>query len=187
MNILLCFLQFFRISQTDAEQIDTISQHARSLPQILNDLIEEQATDEPARYRQKLDTLLSRYKQLCMSSDETSQHCTIIIKAKIIHENSLQLNTSLANISNATTHFRDVAEVRHALQEQIRVCDHLQKFSQQVNELVTRGNELIRQPSVPKYVQQDLQNLQKVYNEKMQSANDLLGKFKVKKRKSEFL
>jgi hypothetical protein len=33
---------------------------------------------------------------------------------------------------------------------------------------------------VPKYVQQDIQNIQKVYNEKIQSANDLLGKLKVK-------
>jgi hypothetical protein len=33
---------------------------------------------------------------------------------------------------------------------------------------------------VPKYVQQDIQNIQKVYNEKIQSANDLLVKLKVK-------
>jgi hypothetical protein len=33
---------------------------------------------------------------------------------------------------------------------------------------------------VPKYVQQDMQNIQKVYNEKIQSANDLLVKLKVK-------
>jgi hypothetical protein len=32
---------------------------------------------------------------------------------------------------------------------------------------------------VPKYVQQDVQNLQKLYNEKMQSAHDLLEKLKV--------
>ncbi len=69
--------------------------------------------------------------------------------------------------------------MRNALQEQIQVCDNLQKFSQQVNELVTRGNEIIKQPMVPKYVQQDIQNIQKVYNEKIQSANDLLGKLKV--------
>jgi hypothetical protein len=158
-----------------------MAHHAKSLPSLLNDLIEDQATNEPARYRQRLDTLLSRFKQLCISSEETSHYCTIIIKAKMIHENTLQLNTSLGNISNTSIQFRDVADVRNALQEQIHICENLQKFSQQVNELVARGNELIRQPSVPKYVQQDIQNIQKVYNEKTQSANDLLGKLKVKK------
>jgi hypothetical protein len=110
----------------------------------------------------------------------------MIIKSKIIHENILQLNTSLTNISNISIHFRDVPDVRNALQEQIRVCDNLQNFSEQVNELVTRGNELIRQPMVPKYVQQDIQNIQKIYNEKIQSANDLLGKLKVDKKNGFF-
>jgi hypothetical protein len=111
----------------------------------------------------------------------------MIIKSKIIHENILQLNTSLTNITNISIHFRDVPDVRNGLQEQIRVCDNLQNFSQQVNELVTRGNELIKQPMVPKYVQQDIQNIQKIYNEKIQSANDLLGKLKVDKEKMNFL
>lgn len=31
----------------------------------------------------------------------------------------------------------------------------------------------------PKYVQQDVQNVQKIYNEKVQLANDLLAKLKV--------
>jgi hypothetical protein len=172
----------FLISQNDAEQINTIAHHAKSLPLLLNDLIEEQATNEPARYRQQLDTLLSRFKQLCVATEETSQYCTIIIKAKAIHENTSQLNTLLGNISNTSVQFRDVSDVRNALQEQIHVCESLQKLSQQVNELITRGNELIRQPSVPKYVQQDIQNIQKLYNEKVQSANDLLGKLKVNNR-----
>jgi hypothetical protein len=99
----------------------------------------------------------------------------------VIHETASQLNTSLSSISNTSIQFRDVADVRNGLQEQAHVCDSLQKFSQQVKDLVERGNELIRQPSVPKYVQQDVQNIQKSYNEKIQSANDLLAKLKVKK------
>jgi predicted RNA-binding Zn ribbon-like protein len=100
----------------------------------------------------------------------------------MIHENSLQLNASLINISNAPIHFRDLTDVRTALQGQIKVCDVLENLSQQINELVARGNELIRQPGVPKYVQQDVQNIQKLYNEKVQSANDFLGKLKVKEK-----
>jgi hypothetical protein len=147
----------------------------------LNDLIEDQATNEPARYRQRLDTLLSHYKQLCVAIDETSKRCSIIIPSKLIHENSVQLNQSLTNISNTSTHFRDVSDVRSALQNQIQVHNELQSFSQQVNELITRGNELMKESMVPKYVQQDILNIQKVYNEKIQSAQDLLGKLKVKK------
>lgn len=100
----------------------------------------------------------------------------------MIHENSLQLHTSLSNISNAPINFRDLSDVRITLQGQIKVCDVLENFSQQVNELVTRGNELLRQTMVPKYVQQDVQNIQRLYNEKIQSANDFLGKLKVRKR-----
>lgn len=144
-------------------------------------MIEEQATNEPARYRQKLDTLLSRYKQLCSLSEETSQRCTIILKSKVLHENSLQLNTALSNVSNTSIPFRDLSNVRNALQEQIQICESLQKFSQQINEFITRGNEIIRQPMAPKYVQQDIQNIQKLYNDRVQSANDLLTKLKVKK------
>ncbi|CAF4079785.1 unnamed protein product, partial [Rotaria sp. Silwood2] len=162
--------------KNDFQQIDTISDYTKSLPLILNDLIEEQATDEPTRYRQRLDLLLSRYKQLCISIEETSQYCSVIIPAKMIHENSLQLNGSLINISNVSINFRDVSDVRITLQEQTQIYNNLKNFSQQVNELVTRGNELMKLPMVPKYVQQDVQNIQKIYSDKIQSAQDLLEK-----------
>lgn len=167
------------VSQNDAEQIDAIAQHAKSLPAILNDLIEEQATSEPARYRQQLETLLSRHKQLCIASEETSQYCAIIIQAKLIHEKTAQLNASLARLANTAIPFREIADVRAALQEQIQVTENLQKLSPEIKDFLARGNELMRQPLVPKYVQQDVQSVQKVYNEKVQSANDLSGKLKV--------
>jgi hypothetical protein len=165
--------------QSDVQQIDSISLNVKTLSSLLDDLIEDRATDDPARYRQRLETLLSRYRQLLISIDEASQHCAVLIPAKMIHENSLQLNTSLLNISNAPINFRDLSDVRTSLQGQIKVCDILEHFSQQVTELVTRGNELIRQPSVPKYVQQDIQNIQKLYNDKVQTAQDFLAKLKV--------
>ena len=168
--------------QSDVQQIDTISHNVKTLSSLLDELIEDRATDDPSRYRQRLEILLSRYKQLLVSIDETSQSCSVIIPAKMIHENSLQLNTSLLNISNAPINFRDLADVRTALQGQIKVCDVLESFSHQVQELVTRGNELIRQPLVPKYVQQDIQNIQRLYNEKVQTAQDFLAKLKVIKK-----
>lgn len=152
------------------------------MPSILNDLIEEQATNEPARYRQQLDNLLARYRQLCLASEETSQRCAMIIKAKIIHEKSLQLNTALNNLPNTSIPLREVNDVRTALQEQQQINERLQKFTPEINDLITRGNELIRQPGVPKYVQQDVQNIQKIYNEKVQSGNDLFNKLKVNNR-----
>ncbi|CAF4704027.1 unnamed protein product, partial [Rotaria sp. Silwood2] len=163
---------------SDVQQIDTISYDVKTLSTLLDELIEERATDDPSRYRQRLDVLLGRYRQLLNSIDEASQRCTVVIPAKMIHENSLQLNTSLENISNAPMNFRDLSDVRTAVQGQIRVCDVLENFSHQINELVTRGNELIRQPMVPKYVQHDIQNIQKLYNEKIRSAQDHLEKFK---------
>ncbi|CAM4782634.1 unnamed protein product, partial [Rotaria magnacalcarata] len=164
--------------KNDFQQIDTISAYTKALPLILNELIEEQATDEPARYRQRLDALLSRYKQLCVSIEETSQYCSVIIPAKLIHENSLQLNTFLTNISNVPMNFRDVSDVRSILQDQTQVYHNLQNYSQQINELVTRGQEIMKLPLVPKYVQHDVQNTQKVYNDKIQSAEELLEKLK---------
>lgn len=98
----------------------------------------------------------------------------------MIHENSLQLTNSLNSVSNAPIRFRDLPDVRTALQGQIKVCDVLEHLSGQVTELITRGNELIRQPSVPKYVQQDVQNIQKLYNEKVEIGQDYLSKLKVK-------
>ncbi|CAF4614610.1 unnamed protein product, partial [Rotaria sp. Silwood2] len=168
----------FYLFQSDVQQIDTISYDVKTLSTLLDELIEERATDDPSRYRQRLDVLLGRYRQLLNSIDEASQRCTVVIPAKMIHENSLQLNTSLENISNAPMNFRDLSDVRTAVQGQIRVCDVLENFSHQINELVTRGNELIRQPMVPKYVQHDIQNIQKLYNEKIRSAQDHLEKFK---------
>lgn len=97
----------------------------------------------------------------------------------MIHENSIQLNISISNITNAPINFRDLSDVRTAVQGQIRVCDVLQTFSVEVRELVTRGNELVRQPMAPKYVQQDVQNIERLYNEKVQSAQDYLGRFQV--------
>lgn len=98
----------------------------------------------------------------------------------MIHETSVQLNTSLSNISNVPINFRDVADVRTSLNDQTQVHNNLQSFSQQVNDIITRGTEVMRLPMVPKYVQQDVQNIQKVYNDKIQSAKDLLDKFQVK-------
>ncbi|CAF3934598.1 unnamed protein product, partial [Rotaria sordida] len=163
---------------SDVQQVDTISYHVKNLSTLLDELIEERATDDPTRHRQRLDGLLGRYRQLLNSIDEASQRCTVVIPSKMIHENSIQLNISLTNISNAPMNFRDLSDVRTAVQGQIRVCDVLENFSHQVNELVTRGNELIKQSMVPKYVQQDIQNIQKLYNEKVQSAQDSLGRFK---------
>jgi len=156
-----------------------MTQHAKTLPLILNDLIEEQATNEPARYRQKLDTLLSRYKQICIRSEETSQYCTINLKSKIFHDNQSQMLTNLSQLANVSNQFRDLNDLKNALKEQILIVDNLQRYSSQVSELINRGNELTRQPMVPKYVQQDVQTLQKVFSEKTQSANDLLSKLKV--------
>lgn len=130
-----------------------------------------------------MDNLLSRYRQLCLASEETSQRCAMIIKAKIIHEKSSQLNTVLANLSNTSIALREVADVRTALQEQQQINERLEKFTPEINDLITRGNELVRQAGVPKYVQQDVQNIQKIYNEKIQSGNDLFNKLKVSVRR----
>ncbi|CAF4426378.1 unnamed protein product, partial [Rotaria magnacalcarata] len=80
-----------------------------------------------------------------------------------------QLNTFLTNISNVPMNFRDVSDVRSILQDQTQVYHNLQNYSQQINELVTRGQEIMKLPLVPKYVQHDVQNTQKVYNDKIQS------------------
>lgn len=103
----------------------------------------------------------------------------------MIHENTLQLTNSLNSVSNAPIRFRDLADVRTALQGQMKVCDVLENLSGQVMELIARGNELIRQPSVPKYVQQDVQNIQKLYNEKVEIGQDYLSKLKVNISKDE--
>jgi AcrR family transcriptional regulator len=165
--------------QAAMEQIDTIAREVKALSTLINDLIEEQAADDPSHYRQRFDALLARYNQILASIDETSQRCTVIVPAKMIHENSEQLNATLAAISNAPLNFRDLADVRTAVQGQKRVCDVLDNFSHQVNELVTRADELLKQEIAPKYVQQDAQNIQKLYNEKLRSAHDLLEKLQV--------
>ncbi|CAF4376234.1 unnamed protein product, partial [Adineta steineri] len=74
--------------------------------------------------------------------------------------------------------FRDLPDVRTAVQGQIKVCEILESFSQQITDLITQANELSKQPMAPKYVQQDVQNLQKLYHEKVQSAHDFLEKLK---------
>ncbi|CAF3725966.1 unnamed protein product [Adineta steineri] len=164
--------------KTAIEHIDTVSHDVRVLSSLINELIEEQATDDPSHYRQRFNTLHARYKQILSSIDETSQRCTIIIPAKLIHENSQQLTNSLTSISNAPINFRDLPDVRTAVQGQIKVCEILESFSQQITDLITQANELSKQPIAPKYVQQDVQNLQKLYHEKVQSAHDFLEKLK---------
>lgn len=159
-----------------------ISTYTKSLPILLSDLIEEQATDEPLRYRQRLDILLSRYKQLCISIDETSKYCSIIIPSKFLHENVQQLQTSLTQIIDISVLFHNASDVRTAFQNQTHVYNNLQNFAEEIDDIIKRGNELIRQPMVPKYVQHDIQIIQKIYNEKIQSAQDLLDKLKVKQK-----
>ena len=179
-NNLFEFVEFdFYSFQSEVQQIDTISYHVKTLSTLLDELIEERATDNPTRYRQRLDALHLRYKKLLVAIDETSQHCSIIIPSKIIHENSQDLNESLTNISNAPVDFRDLSDVRTVVQGQTRVCNILESFSQQIIELVTRGNELLKQPMVPKYVQQDTHHIQKLYNDKVQSAKDFLERHQV--------
>ncbi|UJR08743.1 hypothetical protein I4U23_013000 [Adineta vaga] len=140
------------------DQIETVARDVKTLSALINELIEEHATEDPARYRQRLDALLSRYNQILASADETSQRCTVIIPAKMIHENSQQLSHTLSNISNAPLNFRDLSDVRTAVQGQKKVCDVLENFSHQLSELVVRADELMKEDMVPKYVQQDVQN-----------------------------
>ncbi|CAF1053347.1 unnamed protein product [Adineta ricciae] len=161
------------------EQVEMIARDVEALSALMNELIEEHSTEDPARYRQRLDALLSRYKQTLVSVDETSQRCTVIVPAKMIHENTQQLHTTLSNISNAPLNFRDLADVRTAVQGQKKVCDVLESFSHQVNELSSRADELMKQDTAPRYVQQDIQNIQKLYEEKRQSAHELLEKLQL--------
>jgi hypothetical protein len=52
----------------------------------------------------------------------------------------------------------------------------------QVNDIVKLGNDLLRQPMAPKYIQHDLQQLQKIYNEQIQLGQNVLAKLKVNYR-----
>jgi hypothetical protein len=110
----------------------------------------------------------------------------LIIAEKIRHEKSLQLKNTFGQLVNAPSlNFVDLSYVRTALQGQMKLVETLQRYDEQVRNLLVQGNELIRQPSVPKYVQQDIQCVEKLYNDKCQSARDQLDKLQVRKRNNE--
>lgn len=156
----------------------------KSLSTLLDHLIEEGATDDPLRHRQRLETLLSHYKHLLVSINETSQRCSLIIASKILHEKSSQLKNTFGQLVNAPLNFADLSDVRTALQGQTKLLDTLERYDEQVRDLLVQGNELMRQPSVPHYVQQDVQYVEKLYNDKCQSARDQLDKLQVERRSS---
>ena len=105
----------------------------------------------------------------------------MIVPAKLLHENSSKLLSILTAIGSVSNAFRDLADLRAGLQNQSQTCDQLRDLARQVQDILTHGNDLLRQPMVPKYVQQDLQVLQKTYNEKLQAAQEFLVKLKVKR------
>ncbi|CAF1669368.1 unnamed protein product, partial [Didymodactylos carnosus] len=150
-----------------------------SLTTILSELIEERATDDPAQHRQRLEQLLTRYKQLLPQIEEQSQRCSIVIPSKMLHENAVTLISTINGVANVPLHFRDLNEVRSTVQGQQKVFEYINNFNQQVDELLARGSELIRNPMTPKYVQQDMQQVQTIFNDRLQVAQDLLTKLKV--------
>ncbi|CAF1543353.1 unnamed protein product, partial [Didymodactylos carnosus] len=126
----------------------------------------------------RLDQLLTRYKQLLPQIEEQSERCSIIIPSKMIHENALALISTINAALNAPLHFRDLNDVRSTVQGQRKVVEYINGFHQQVNELLARGTELIRNTMTPKYVQQDMQQVQMIFNDRLQTAQDLSAKLK---------
>ena len=167
--------------QTEAQQTELMSDNVKSIGTILNELISEGATNEPGRYQQRVDTLVTRFRQILQAIDETSQRCSVIVPAKLLHENSSTLIDELNRMANVSNACRDLAEVHAAVNQQNRFCEHLRTFQGDIRDVLHQGNELSRQPGVPKYVQQDLQTLQKLYQEKNQSAQEVLAKLKVRR------
>lgn len=156
-----------------------MSDYVKSLSTILQELINEGATDEPGRYQQRVDALASRFRQLLQSIQETSQRCSVIIPSKLFDENSSKLIEELNRMNNVSNACRTLEEVHSAVQQQNRLVEHFKQFQGQLDELLRQGNDLLRQPMVPKYVQQNLQTLQKLYQDKTQSAQEMLKKLKV--------
>ena len=135
--------------------------------------------DDPSRHRQRLETLLSHYKDLLVSINDTSHRCSLIIAAKILHEKSSQLKNTFGQLVNAPLNFADLSDVHLALTGQVKVVETLERYAEQVRDLLNQGHELLRQPTVPNYVQQDVQHLEKLYNDKSQSAREQLEKLQV--------
>ena len=164
--------------KNDVERIDVISNDVKALSALLDDLIAEGATDDPTLHRHRLESLLSHYKQLLNAINETSQRCSATISSKIVHEKAVQLTHTFHTITNAPINFRTLADVRTVLQGQIKVTEILEKFSLQVRELVLQGTELLSQPFTPNYVQHDLDALQRIFHEKLESAQDFQAHLK---------
>lgn len=110
------------------------------------------------------------------SMHETSQRCSRIVAAKILHETSSQLRAPL--------NFVYLSDVRTALQGQVELLATLERYGEQMRNLHVQDNEWVRQRSVPRYVQPAVQCVKKLRSDKSQAARDQLGKLRVERRPS---
>jgi ElaB/YqjD/DUF883 family membrane-anchored ribosome-binding protein len=89
----------------DVQQIEKIAHDVKSLSTLLDELMAEEATGSPVRHRQRLERLLSRYKHLLGAINDTSQRCSLIIAAKIVHEKSSHYRSEIKHPAQLTSLF----------------------------------------------------------------------------------
>lgn len=154
------------------------------LPTLLENLINEGATNDPISHRQRLDNLLSQYKKLMSAINETSERCSIIIAGKILHEKSSQLKLTLNQMTNAPVSYQTLNDIRTGLYGQMKLVEILKKYRTQVDEIVQQARDLMRQFVSVKDVPQEVQQLEKLYQDKVRSAQELLEQLQVERNHS---
>jgi hypothetical protein len=107
--------------------------------------------------------------------------------AKILHEKSSKLQLILSNMFNAPVQYRHIADIRATIHAQETLVNILSKYRTQVDEIRTQGNELLCQSSVPVHVQQDVDNIDRLYDEKFRSAQEQLNQLQVRIRMKIFI
>lgn len=135
-------------------------------------MIEEGATDDSFGHRQRLEKLLSRYKEILVLINETSARCSLTISSKIIHEKTTQIRTNLNQMSNVPTKYRDLSDVETTIQGQMKFMEIINKFRPQIAELKSEAAPLIQKGQLPQYVQKDLQQVEEMFQEKIRSAEE---------------
>ncbi|GIY32234.1 nesprin-1 [Caerostris darwini] len=167
--------KFLSVCQTVDSRREDVKWLVRKLDSLMSHIPKEEATEE----QRKLDVLLQRYKSLLPEIDTTIVITETITKCFTYREEITEVNRWLREVRALTeqveeTSYDDPEKLSELVQQQEAIVQQLETHLGNVKSSVQKGKELGKLQRSPKFVEKDVTELEKTWEEVYQKATTKL-------------
>ncbi|XP_054713817.1 LOW QUALITY PROTEIN: muscle-specific protein 300 kDa-like [Uloborus diversus] len=157
------------------ETVDSRREDVKWLVRKLESLLPHISEVEGAAEQDKLDKLLARYKTLLPRIETTIMVTETITKCFVYREEITEVNRWLREVKAVTesveeTTYDDPKKLSEMVQQQEAIVQQLETHLNNVKSSIYKGKELKKQKMHPKFVEQDVADLEKNWTEVYEKA-----------------